>query len=163
MASKKAKKKPRTAKQKAASKRNIRKAIAAQGKKVHKAVRSKTRSHTMPKKKSSKRHTPGKKSFIDRIPILNNKTVQKVGFGLGMGVVAKQLIDLVAQFAPPAIANPLKQNQRIITLAVEAATEPISAVADIVLSSGTIQKTIGSMSNGNGMSSGGNQDMAGFA
>jgi len=156
------KKAKRTAKQKAASKRNIRKAIAAQGKKVHKAVRSKTRSHTMPKKKSSKRSS-GKKRMIDKIPLLKNKTVQKVAFGLGMGVLVTQIINLAAQFGPPAIAQPLKQNEKIIRLATEFATEPISAIADLALSSGAIQKTIGSMGNGNGMSQSVNQDMAGFA
>jgi len=157
------KKKPRTAKQKAASKRNIRKAIAAQGKKVHKAVRSKTRSNKMPKKKSTKRSSGGKKRIIDKIPILKNKTVQKVAFGLGMGVLVTQIISLASQFAPPAIAQPLIQNQKIIKLATEFATEPISAIADLALSSGVIQKTIGSMSNGGGMTPAGGGDMVGFA
>jgi len=130
--------------------------------KVNKQHKRSTRS-VPKKKKSSGKRSSGKKSFIDRIPILNNKTVQKVGFGLGMGLVAKELIDLAAQFAPEQISRPLKQNQRIITLAVEAATEPISAIADIVLSSGTLQKTIGSMSNGRGMTQTINQDMVGFA
>jgi len=128
--------------------------------KTNKQHKRSTRSVAKKGSKKGGKRSPGKKSFIDKIPILNNKTVQKVGFGLGMGVVAKQIIDLAVQFGPPAIANPLKQNQRIITLGVEAATEPISAIVDIALSSGAIQK-MGNGIQSNGMST--NQNMVGFA
>jgi len=138
---------------------------ASKPRKTHKANKQhkrSTRSVAKGRKKSKGGSRKSSKSFIDKIPILNNKTVQKVGFGLGMGVVAKQLIDLIAQFGPPAIAQPLKQNQRLITLGVEAATEPISAIVDIALSSGMVQKFGNGMSNnGNGMST--NQNMVGFA
>lgn len=109
----------------------------------------------MPKKKKGSKSHPGKKSFIDRIPILNNPTVQRIGFGLGMGVLAVSIINLAARFAPPAIAQPLQQNQRIIKLAVEAITEPISAVVDLVLPIVTAQ--------GNGFMQTTNQSVNGFA
>jgi len=136
---------------------------ASKPKKSHKANKQHKRSTRSVTKKGSRKggkRSPGKKSFIDKIPILNNKTVQKVGFGLGMGVVAIQLINLAARFAPPAIAEPLMKNQRIIKLGVEAATEPISAIVDIALSSGMIEKFAG----GNGMSSSnGGMSTVGFA
>jgi len=107
-------------------------------------------------KKSGGRRPGGKKSVIDRIPVLRNKTVQKVAFGLGMGALVVQGINLLARFAPPAVAQPLQQNQRIIKLATEFATEPISGVVDLV-----IPMLAG---NGAGLSSGGmNTNMAGFA
>ncbi len=89
-----------------------------------------------------------KKSFIDKIPILKNRTVQKIGFGLGMGVIAVGIIDLAAKFGPPALVAPLVQNKRIIKLGTELATEPLSAVADVVLTGG-----IGSLSLGGAQSS----------
>jgi len=118
--------------------------------------RTRSRSPVAKHKKSSGKRRPGKKSFIDRIPILNNPTVQKVGFGLGMGTLAVSLINLAARFAPPAIAQPLVQNQRIIKLGVEAATEPISAIVDLVLPS--VMNT--GNGGGNGMSMG---NQVGFA
>lgn len=103
-------------------------------------TRSKRSKKSMGKKKGPKR-SPAKKSFIDRIPVLNNPTVQKIGFGLGMGVIALELIKVIPI---PAV----QENARIIKLAVEAATEPLSAVADIVLSSGTLQGIASQFSNG---------------
>jgi len=160
---KKKKKAPRTPKQIAAAKKNIRKAIAASkkarrnlGHKTNKQKRSRSRPPMPRKKKSRSKSRPGKKSFIDRIPILNNPTVQKVGFGLGMGVIVKDLINLTARFAPNQISDPLQKNERIITLAVEAATEPISAVVDLV----TTGLTRNNSSNV-GMNT--SQDMVGFA
>ena len=111
----------------------------------------------MPKKKKGGKRKAGKKSFIDRIPILNNPTVQRVGFGLGMGVLAVEIINLAARFAPAAIAQPLMQNQRLIKLGVEAITEPISAVVDLVL------PALGNRAGtANGMQTT-NQNMVGFA
>jgi len=118
--------------------------------KINKQHKRSTRSVARKKSRKGGKRSPGKKSFIDKIPILNNKTVQKVGFGLGMGVVAIQLINLAARFAPPAIAEPLMKNQRIIKLGVEAATEPISAIVDIALSSGMIEKFGNGMNTNNG-------------
>ena len=89
-----------------------------------------------PSKKRNSVAGKGKKSFIDKIPILKNKTVQKIGFGLGMGTVAIGIIDLLARFGPPASTAPLVTNKRIIKLGVEALTEPLSAGADILLTGG---------------------------
>jgi len=111
------------------------------------------------KKKSGSKRRPGKKSFIDRIPILNNPTVQKIGFGLGMGVIVKDLINLTARFAPEQISTPLKKNERILTLAVEAATEPISAVVDLATSGFINNRNSSNGSNGAVAS----QNMVGFA
>ena len=99
----------------------------------------------------------GKKSFIDKIPILKNRTVQKIGFGLGMGVIAVGIIDTAARFVP-ALAAPLVANKRIVKLGVELATEPLSAVADVVLSGGL--GSLGSLTSGMQSSQNGN---GGFA
>lgn len=158
MAKKKGPKKKRTAKQKAASKKNIKKAQKARGtsKKVNKKRGS--RSRTVPKKKGSKKRSPGKKTFIDKIPILNNPTVQKIGFGLGMGLIAKEIIQAIPV---PAV----QQNSRLIVLGVEALTEPLSAVADLVLQSGVVRNISTQFTNGgvgiqNSQNGGG---MVGFA
>lgn len=130
--------------------------------KPNKQPKRSTRSVAKKGSKKGGRRSPGKKSFIDRIPILNNKTVQKVGFGLGMGVVVVELINLAARFAPPAIAQPLQQNAGIIKVATEFATEPISAIADIVLHPQMLQQITNRMGNGGQQGiSGGN--MVGFA
>lgn len=129
-------------------------------KKSSKPNKQRSRStRSVAKKKKSSPRRKSSKSFIDRIPILNNPTVQKIGFGLGMGAIAVQLIDLVP-------IPQVQQNKRLIQLAVEAATEPLSAVADIALNSGVLKNVAsqfggGGSSNGNGMNSG--QDMVGFA
>jgi len=164
---KKKKKAPRTRKQIAAAKRNIKKAIAASkkarrnlGHKANKKRRSRSGSH-MPKKKKSKSRGKSKKSFIDRIPILNNPTVQKVGFGLGMGVVVADIIQLAARFAPPQISGPLTQNQGLIKLGVELATEPLSAVVDVALNPGQLSGVTNRFTGGNSVAAQGN--MVGFA
>lgn len=117
-------------------------------------------------KKGSKRRGGSKKSFIDRIPVLRNKTVQRVGFGLGMGVLVVKAIDFVAQVAPPSVAGPLQQNKKIIKLATEFLTEPISGIVDLVTDPSTLQQITGRFGGGGGTSStqqqaGGN--MSGFA
>jgi len=160
------KKKRRTAKQKAASRRNIKKAQQktrtkkrARSRKSNKPRRSRTRS--MPKKKR-RSSSGGKKSFIDKIPVLRNKTVQKVGFGLGMGVIAADIIRLAARFAPQSISGPLQQNANIIKLGVELATEPLSAVVDVALDPKQLSNITGRMggNSSNGMSG---SNMVGFA
>jgi len=160
-------KKRRTAKQKAASKRNIKKAQKksrtkkrARSRKSNKQRRSSTRS--MPKKK--RRSSGGKKSFIDKIPILRNKTVQKVGFGLGMGVIVSDIIRLAVRFAPNQ-TQILAQNEPLIRLATELATEPISAVVDVALNPGQIQGITGRLSGGGngGMQQQAGGNMVGFA
>jgi len=157
-------KKRRTAKQKAASRRNIktaqkktRKKKRARSRKSNKQRRSTSRSVAKKKRRSS----PGKKSFIDRIPVLRNKTVQKVGFGLGMGVIVSDLIRLAVRFAPNQ-TQILAQNEPLIRLATELATEPLSAVVDVALNPGQIQNITGRLNGGGAQQQiGGN--MVGFA
>jgi len=143
----KTRRKSRSAAQKRASKRNIKKAQASRRRNKPK-TRRKSRKSNKPKKNTKKRMAgnKGKKKIIDKIPILKNKTVQRIGFGLGMGVIAVGIIDLAARFGPPALVAPLVQNKRIIKLGVEAVTEPISAVADVVLSGGLGSLNLGSLS-----------------
>ena len=162
---KKKKKASRSRKQIAAARRNIKKAQAALRRgKGNKRRRSRSGSH-MPRKKrrSGGRSRPGKKSFIDRIPILRNPTVQKIGFGLGMGVVIVDLINLASRFAPAQISGPLQQNAGIIKLVVEAATEPISAVVDVALNPGQLSGITSRLSGGGGGNGIGMGNQAGFA
>jgi len=146
-----------------AKKKGTRKTKSSRARKSNKQPRSMSRS--VAKKKSSSRR-PGKKSFIDRIPILRNKTVQKVGFGLGMGVIVVDAIRLLARFAPPSISEPLVKNANIIKLATEFATEPLSAIVDIGLNPGQISNITGRMGMNSGNSSGqqaANGNVVGFA
>jgi len=148
---------------KSRKKKGSRKTKRARSRKSNKQRRSTHRS--MPRKrKSSRRRSPGKKSFIDRIPILNNKTVQKVGFGLGMGVIVADIIGLAARFGPPQISNPLVKNANLIKLGVELATEPLSAVVDVALNPKQLSRITGGLRNGNGMGTQAiNGNQAGFA
>jgi len=157
-------KKTRSRKQKAATRKLIR-FNKSKGRK-----KAKTRRKSSSKRKSSgKRRRPnkrkttnktvtrrtGKKKFIDKIPILRNPTVQKIAFGLGIGLIAIKIIDLAAQVAPPALAAPLVKNKRIIQLGVELATEPLSAVVDVATGGG-----IGSIGNILGRSNGQTQQVS---
>jgi len=139
-------KKTRSRKQKAATrklvrfnKRKAKKKGGSRRKPRSKAKSSrKKRKVNKPKRPKNKKKMAGKsgKKLIDKVPILKNKTVQRIGFGLGMGVIAVGIIDLAARFGPPALVGPLVQNKQIIKLGVEAVTEPISAVADVLLLGG---------------------------
>jgi len=118
----------------------------------------------MPKKKRG-RSSGGKKSFIDRIPVLRNKTVQKIGFGLGMGVLVIKGIELVSRFAPPQFAQPLQQNAGLIKVGVELVTEPLSALVDVATNPQMLSRITSGFS-GNNPNNGGmstNQNMVGFA
>jgi len=126
--------KPRSQAQKRASKKNIKKAQAKRRKSKPKTKRKKQKTNK-PKRKSSNMVKGGKKRFIDKIPGLKNKTVQRIGFGLGMGVLVVSLIDFIAKNGPPALAGPLVKNKRIIKLGTELATEPLSAVVDVAINS----------------------------
>jgi len=129
----KKRRKSRSAAQKRASKKNIRKAQASRRKKKPKSKRRSKKSNKP--KKSTKRSVAGKgkKSLIDKIPGLKNKTVQRIGFGLGMGALVVGIIDFVAKIGPPALVKPLLDNKRVIKLGTELITEPLSAVVDIAL------------------------------
>jgi len=161
---KKGRKKPRSRKQKAATRKLVR-MNKSKGRKKAKTRRKSTskRRKTTKRRKVNKNTKPkrsvagkGKKSLIDKVPILKNKTVQKIAFGLGIGLVAVKIIDLAAQFGPPALVGPLVQNKRIIQLGVEAVTEPISAVVDVVTGGGlnlgslTAARTNGAQNGSNG-------------
>jgi len=135
--------KRRSAKQKAATRKLVafnkrRKKPAKRRKSTPKRRRKSNKRRSKPKRRTTNRGS--KKSFIDKIPILKNKTVQKIGFGLGMGVIAVNVIDLVSRFGPPGLTGPLVQNKGIIKLGVELATEPLSAVADVVLNRGVLSR-----------------------
>jgi len=160
---KKTRKKPRSRKQKAATRKLVAR-NKAKGRKKRKTRRKSTSKRRSPTKRRKTNKTKpkkksvagkGKKSLIDKVPILKNKTVQRIAFGLGIGLVAVKIIDLAAQFGPPALTAPLVANKRIIQLGVEAVTEPISAVVDVVTGGGI---NLGSLtagrsqqvSNGNG-------------
>jgi len=143
--------------------RKTRKPKRARSRKSNKQRGSSTRSVA---KKGSKRRGGSKKSFIDRIPILRNKTVQKVGFGLGMGVIVVDAIRLLSRFAPPSISDPLVKNANIIKLATELATEPLSAVVDVALNPGQISgitNRLGNMGNPGNTSHNSNGNVVGFA
>jgi len=165
---KKGRKKPRSRKQKAATRKLVR-MNKSKGRKKRKTRRKSTskRRSSGKRRKPNKRKTStkrvtsrGKKSLIDKIPVLKNKTVQKIAFGLGIGLVAVKIIDLVAQVAPPQLAAPLVQNKRIIQLGVEAVTEPISAVVDVVTGGGINLGSLTGRSNG---ASNGSNGSNGFA
>jgi len=165
---KKGRKKPRSRKQKAATRKlvamNKRKARPKPKRRRKASSKGKTRRKTNKPKPKTKRmagRKGGKKKFIDKIPVLKNPTVQKIAFGLGIGLIAVKIIDFVAQVAPPALAAPLVQNKRIIQLGVEVATEPLSAVVDVATGGGINLGSLTGRSNGGG--GGGNQNGNGFA
>lgn len=162
-------KKTRSRKQKAATRKLIR-FNKSKGRK-----KAKTRRKSSSKRKSSGKRRKAikskptrksttsknrKKSFIDKIPILKNPTVQKIAFGLGIGLIVVKIIDFAAQVAPAQLAAPLVKNKRIIQLGVEAVTEPLSAVVDIVSGGGVNLGSLTGRSNGNQQVS---QDGNGFA
>ncbi len=148
--------KRRTAKQKAASKRNVKKAQAKRRKssKSRKPNKRRKSSKRVAKKKSTPR---GKSSFIDKIPGLKNKTVQRVGFALGMGSIGT----LVAQRIP---VPQVQQNAQLIGTGVAFATDPLGGLVRLALSGGLGQlgNLFGS-GNGNGNGSSQMQNNGGFA
>jgi len=144
----------------AAQKRATRKLVASNKRRSHKSTPKRRKSQKTNKRRTSRRSVARKKrsspsrrkfSIIDRIPILKNKTVQKIGFGLGMGSLA----GLAASFIPVPI---VQQNRELINTGVAFATEPLSGIVRLVLSGGLQQIT--GLIGGNG---GGNGQNAGFA
>jgi len=150
-------KKQRSAKQKAATRklvaRNRRKSKPKRRKssKTRKPNKRRSPSRSTAKKRSKSR---GKTSFIDKIPILKNKTVQKIGFGLGMGSIA----GIAARNIPvPAV----QQNADLIATGVAFATEPLAGVVRLALSGGLGQ--LGNLFGGQGGGGNGGGSNGGFA
>jgi len=106
-------------------KRSTKRRRTAKKKSVRRRKSSKRR-NPIKRKKSKKRTAKrtGKSSFIDKIPLLKNKTVQKVGFGLGMGALAGILINFIPI---PAV----KQNAEIIKTGVTFAADPLAGILKI--------------------------------
>lgn len=79
-----------------------------------------------------RRRSPSKRSggkIIDKIPLLKNKTVQRIGFGLGMGTLAGLI---VSQIPVPAI----QQQSQLIKTGITFATDPLAGVVSLVLGGG---------------------------
>jgi len=160
-------KKTRSRKQKAATRKLIRfnkskgrKKAKTRRKSSSKRRKTTKRRKTIKNKPTRKGTTKArKKSFIDKIPILKNPTVQKIAFGLGIGLIVVKIIDFAAQVAPAQLAAPLVKNKRIIQLGVEAVTEPLSAVVDVVSGGGINLGSLSGRSNGQQVT----QDGNGFA
>jgi len=160
-------KKTRSRKQKAATRKLIRfnkskgrKKAKTRRKSSSKRKKTTKRRKAIKSKPTRKSTTKArKKSFIDKIPILKNPTVQKIAFGLGIGLIVVKIIDFAAQVAPAQLAAPLVKNKRIIQLGVEAVTEPLSAVVDVVSGGGINLGSLTGRSNGQQVS----QDGNGFA
>jgi len=92
------------------------------------------------------RKSGGKKSLIDKIPLLNNKTVQKIGFGLGMGALAGIIINFIPV---PAV----KQNAELIKTGVTFAADPIAGLLKVsgLLGGGGLNLAGLTGNSGNGM------------
>ena len=115
------------------SKRKTNKSSSTKRRKSSKTKRKVNRSKSSPKsvtKKTKKGGGPkGKQSFIDKIPLLKNKTVQRVGFGLGMGSIAA----IIASRVPVPI---VQNNAQLIGTGIAFATDPLSGVVRLALSGG---------------------------
>jgi len=153
-------KKRRSAKQKAATRKLVafnkrRGKPRRKSSKPRKTIKRRSRSKSVAKKRKSSGGRGGG-GFINKIPLLKNKTVQRVGFGLGMGSIAS----LIAGIVPVPI---VQKNKQLIGTGVSFATDPLSGVVRLALSGGLGQ--IGNLfGGGNGNSSnGGNGDNPGFA
>lgn len=134
-------KRSRSAKQKANDKR-LGAMARARGKKStpkrrrsapkRKTNKARRRSTNMARRKAPRRRSSGGSfsgGFINKIPILKNKTVQKVGLGLGMARIAST----GARFVPvPMIQN----NARLIGTAVAFAVSPLAGIVDLALGGG---------------------------
>jgi len=107
----------------------------------------------MAKRRGSSRK--GSRNIIDKIPLLKNKTVQRVGFGLGMGSLAA----IAANAVPVPI---IRQNAQLIGTGIAFATDPLSGVVRLALSGG-LQQITGLFGGGNGGAIGGGAGNQGFA
>jgi len=158
-----ARKKARSAKQKANDKRlgamaraRGRKSTPKRRKatKTRKTNKPRKRRTTMVKRRRSSRSSSSRGSgIINKIPLLKNKTVQAIGFGLGMGSLA----GIIASAIPVPI---VQQNASLIKTGVTFATNPLAGVVSLALGGG-----LGQLSNLFGGGSGGNTNTSngGFA
>jgi len=152
-------KKRRTAKQKRATRKlvalNRRRASKPRKRRKSRKVKKRTSRRKSVAKKTRRRSSGGKKSLIDKIPLLNNKTVQKVGFGLGMGALAGILLNFI-----PIPA--LQQNKALIQTGVTFAADPLAGVLRLTgLLGGPSGINIGGLLGGNSQNSG--MNTSGFA
>ncbi len=119
-------KKRRSAKQKAATRKlvalNRRRASKPRKRRKSQRVKKRARRRSPVARRTTRRRSSGgKRSLIDKIPILNNKTVQKVGFGLGMGALA----GIILNFIP---IPQLQQNKALIQTGVTFVADPLAGV-----------------------------------
>jgi len=81
-----------------------------------------------------------------------------------MGVIVADIIGLAARFGPPSISDPLVKNGNLIKLAVELATEPLSAVVDVALNPKQLSGITNRLNSNNmGTSHNSNGNVVGFA
>jgi len=146
-------KKQRSAKQKAATRKlvalNRRKSAPKRRKsaKTRKPNKRRKPSKTVARKTKSRNTGRGTTGFINKIPILRNKTVQRVGFALGMGSIAT----IAAQNIP---VPQVKANAQLIGTGVAFATDPLGGIVRLALSGGLGQ--LGNLFGGGNSSNGGN-------
>lgn len=139
------------------SKRKTKKKGSSRGRKTSKTKRkvnrSKSRSKGVAKKKSKSKGGRSSGGFINKIPILKNKTVQRIGFGLGMASLA----GIALRALPVPI---LSQNAPLVETGVAFAVDPLAGVARLVLGGGLGQlgNLLGGGNGGNG--GGGNSGFA---
>jgi len=154
-----ARKKARSVKQKAndrrlgqMAKKRARKSTPKRRKATpRKTIKRAKRRSPVARKKTRRSSSGGKGSgFINKIPLLKNKTVQRIGFGLGMGSIA----GIIASKIPVPI---VQQNANIISTGVAFATDPLAGVVKLALSGGlgNLGGLIGGNSNGQMADNGG--------
>jgi len=100
-------KKQRSAKQKANDRRLGRMAKARARKSTPKRRKSRRKVNKPRKRRSNvakKRRSSSKRSFVSKIPLVNNPTVKKVATGIGLATIGATVINLVA---PQIARNPI--------------------------------------------------------
>jgi len=150
-------KKRRSAKQKAATRKlvalNKRKSNPKRRKSApkRKTNKRKTSSRRVANKKKKSGGGKGSGGFINKIPILKNKTVQRIGFGLGMASIAGLALRAIPV---PAV----QQNAPLIQTGVAFAVDPLAGVVRLFLSGGL--GSIGNLLGGGGGAQNGDNGFA---
>jgi len=152
-------KKRRSAKQKRATRKlvalNRRRSSKPRKRRVSRKVKKRTTRRKSVARRTKRRSSGGKRSFIDKIPVLKNKTVQKIGFGLGMGALA----GIILNFIP---IPQLQANKALIQTGVTFAADPLAGVLRLTgLLGGESGLNIGNLLGGN--SRNGGMNTGGFA